>query len=53
VVSPSLTPHGGVLTVGRVAPDPGLLDEHAASAERRDWWLARLARCYAELGGRD
>lgn len=45
VVSPGLAPHGGVLPVGRVAPDRSLLEEHAASAERREWWLARLSRC--------
>ena len=53
VVSPSLAPRGGVLPVGRVSPDPALLEEHAASAERRDWWLARLARSYEELVNRN
>jgi len=28
-------------------PDAALLDRHAASAERRDWWLERLTRVYA------
>ncbi|WP_171013027.1 o-succinylbenzoate synthase [Microbacterium sp. 2FI] len=52
VVSPPLAPHGGMLPVGRVIPDAALLDEHAASAERRDWWLARLGRCWDELSRR-
>lgn len=50
VADPPLTPRAGVLTVGRVTPDPALLAEHAASAARRQWWLDRLARCYAVLG---
>jgi O-succinylbenzoate synthase len=29
-----------------VTPDPELLARHAAPEERRDWWLARLRRCY-------
>src|SRR6478735_9026104 len=51
VCAPALTPKGGVLTVGRVTPDAALLDEHAASAEQRDRWLARLTRCHALLQG--
>lgn len=49
VVSPPLSPRGGELPVGRVTPDPALLDRHTASDERRDWWRARLARCHAVL----
>ena len=37
------------LPVRRVEPDATLLEAHAASPERRDWWLARLERCYALL----
>lgn len=49
-----LVPRGGVLDVGAVftgaaAPDPDLLAEHAAPADRRAWWLGRLRRCYAVL----
>ncbi len=40
---------GGAIAVRRAQPDPELLARHAASPERRDWWLARLARCYAAL----
>ncbi|MGU3646978.1 o-succinylbenzoate synthase [Microbacterium sp. C23T] len=49
VVDPPLVPRGGVLAVGRVNPDPAPLAEHAASTDRRQWWLDRLARCYAVL----
>jgi O-succinylbenzoate synthase len=38
-----------MLAVGRVTPDPRLLAEHAASAERRQWWFDRVARCHAVL----
>lgn len=49
VVDAPLRPAAGALPVGRIEPDAALLDAHAASAERRDWWLARLERCYAVL----
>lgn len=49
VVDPPLAPRDGALAVGRVTPDPALLAEHAASADRRAWWLERLARCHALL----
>ncbi|MDQ4501669.1 o-succinylbenzoate synthase [Sinomonas sp. ASV322] len=56
VVRPALVPDGGFLPVapvvsGAVTPDPELLAEHAAPAERRAWWLERLRRCYALLAG--
>ncbi|MBW9121274.1 o-succinylbenzoate synthase [Microbacterium trichothecenolyticum] len=51
VVDPPLTPRTGLLTVGRVTPDPALLAEHAASVARRQWWLDRVRRCYAGLRG--
>lgn len=44
-----ILPVGGSIPVRRVTPDPDLLDRYAASAERRDWWLARLERCHALL----
>jgi o-succinylbenzoate synthase len=44
-----LLPVDGRIPVRRVVPDPVLLDRFAASVERRDWWLARLSRCYALL----
>jgi len=49
IVDPPLTPRDGVLHVGRVKPDPSLLAAHAASADRTQWWLDRLARCHAIL----
>lgn len=52
VADPPLAPHGGALAVGRVTPDPALLAEHAASADRRQWWLDRVARCHAVLAAR-
>ncbi|MDL9981608.1 o-succinylbenzoate synthase [Microbacterium candidum] len=36
----------GVLPVHRVTPDAARLDELAASADRRTWWLERLERCW-------
>ncbi|MEO6310603.1 MAG: o-succinylbenzoate synthase [Leifsonia sp.] len=42
---------GGSIPVRRVVPDAALLDRHAASAERRDWWLERLARVYEVVAG--
>ena len=49
VTEPALRPQGGALTVGRVTPDPALLAASEASADRRQWWLDRLERCYAQL----
>lgn len=42
-------PVDGSIEARRVAPSPQLLDRHAATPERRDWWLARLSRCYELL----
>lgn len=49
VADPALVPRGGVLAVGRVVPDAALLAGNAASADRRDWWIARLVRCHEVL----
>jgi O-succinylbenzoate synthase len=49
VVDPALAPRAGSLPVGRVTPDAALLDVHAASDDRREWWFARIARCHSEL----
>jgi O-succinylbenzoate synthase len=49
VTEPPLAPVRGVLPVGRVQAVPSLLARHEASADRRDWWLDRLARCHALL----
>jgi O-succinylbenzoate synthase len=34
-----------------VAPDAALLDRLAVPADRKEWWLARISRCHALLGG--
>ncbi|MET1088873.1 MAG: o-succinylbenzoate synthase [Arthrobacter sp.] len=39
----------GAIRLREVAADAGLLEQFAAPAERRDWWLARLARVHALL----
>ncbi|RCS57851.1 o-succinylbenzoate synthase [Microbacterium sp. JB110] len=49
VASPRLIPAGGSIPVHRVAPDPELLAEHAASAERTTWWHERIRMAYAVL----
>ncbi|WP_203137429.1 o-succinylbenzoate synthase [Microbacterium sp. JZ31] len=52
VVRDPLVPRGGVIAVGRLTPDPALLDRHAASGDRRAWWRARIERCHARLATR-
>ncbi|MCR2825967.1 o-succinylbenzoate synthase [Microbacterium sp. zg.Y909] len=49
VAAPALAPQGGALAVGRIQPDAAALAARAASADRRAWWLDRIARCYAVL----
>ena len=49
VVDDRPLPENGELAVRRYAPTPQLLDQHAATPERSEWWLARLRRCYALL----
>ncbi len=46
-------PIDGVIRAGRAVPDAGALTAFAASADRRDWWLARLERCHALLAASD
>ena len=41
----------GAIHVREAVADPGLLEQYAASAERREWWLERLGRVYAVLAG--
>ena len=45
VTAEPLRAESGSIEVRRAVADPDLLRAHAASAERRDWWLARLERC--------
>jgi len=49
VTTDPLLPVDGAIAVRRVTPDAALLDAHAASPERTDWWLARLTRTHALL----
>ena len=49
VVRDPLDGRGGSLPVGPVEPDPSLLAQLAAPADRREWWLRRLERCAALL----
>ena len=49
VTADPLLPVDGAIPVRRVTPDAALLEQHAAAPERRDWWLARLARTHALL----
>ena len=42
-------PKDGIVSATRVTPDPAALERLAASAERREWWLARVTRCHALL----
>ena len=39
----------GAIRLRDVVADEGLLEQYAASPERKEWWLARLRRAYAEL----
>ncbi|ANI93303.1 putative o-succinylbenzoate synthase [Dietzia timorensis] len=39
----------GTLSAVMTEPDPARLGALAASGERRDWWIARLQRCYEVL----
>ena len=49
ITTPPLAPRAGSLPVGRVQPDAAALAVHEAPADRRGWWLERVARCHALL----
>lgn len=49
VCDPRLVPRAGELPVAEVAPQPELLERHAAPPERREWWLGRLRDAYPFL----
>ena len=49
VTTDPLVADDGAITLREVVADSGLLERFAASAERRDWWLARLRRVHALL----
>lgn len=42
-------PQGGTVPAGRVIPDAAALTRLEASADRRQWWMERLERCYGVL----
>lgn len=52
VTTDPLVADDGAIRLRDVAADAGLLERHAASAERRDWWLDRLGRVHALLAAR-
>ncbi|MGN6636510.1 MAG: o-succinylbenzoate synthase [Oryzihumus sp.] len=53
VAVPSVVPRGGVLPVVSAEVDPLLLERWAAPAERRDWWVDRVRRCWEAVGADD
>jgi O-succinylbenzoate synthase len=46
-VAEPVTPVDGYLPVATVTPDPARLQGLAASPQRRQWWIGRIAACYA------
>jgi o-succinylbenzoate synthase len=52
VVEAPLVPREGGIPVGRVVPDAAALARAEAPADRRAWWLDRLARTHAVLAAR-
>ncbi|MBB5633390.1 O-succinylbenzoate synthase [Cryobacterium mesophilum] len=50
VTAAPLRPVAGSIDVRRVQVDPELLDRYSADDDRRDWWRARLERCWRLLG---
>ena len=49
IVERPLVPVDGYLPVARVTASAALLERHAASTERTDWWMSRLERTHALL----
>jgi O-succinylbenzoate synthase len=49
VTTDPLVADDGAIRLRDVTADAGLLEQYAASRERRDWWLARLRRVHALL----
>jgi len=52
VVESPLVPVDGHLEVVRVTPSATLLERHAASIDRTEWWMHRLERTYRVLTNR-
>ncbi len=51
VTTEPLLPVSGHIEVRRPRVDGAALRRHAVDKERREWWIARLARCYTRLAG--
>jgi o-succinylbenzoate synthase len=49
VADPPLAPRDGALPTGRVVPAAERLDALAATRDRAEWWMQRVARCHAML----
>ncbi|WP_306635076.1 o-succinylbenzoate synthase [Pseudarthrobacter siccitolerans] len=49
VTTDPLVADDGAIRLRDVSADAGLLEQYAASRERRDWWLARLRRVHSLL----
>ncbi|MGO1770612.1 MAG: o-succinylbenzoate synthase [Microbacterium sp.] len=49
VAEPRLEPRGGEIPAGRIAPDPGLVDRHAAAPDRTASWHERIRAARALL----
>jgi o-succinylbenzoate synthase len=49
ITTDPLVPDDGAIRLRDVTADAGLLEQYAASGERRDWWLARLRRVHTLL----
>jgi len=52
IVERPLVPVDGYLEVARVTPSATLLELHAASTQRTEWWMQRLERTYRVLTSR-
>jgi O-succinylbenzoate synthase len=49
VTSDPLVADDGAIRLRDAVPDEDLLTRYAAAENRKEWWLARLGRAYAEL----
>ena len=50
VTADPLVPDDGAIRLRDAVADEGLLEQYAAPADRKEWWLSRLLRVYTELG---
>jgi O-succinylbenzoate synthase len=49
VTTDPLVADDGAIRLRNALPDEGLLERYAAAEDRKNWWLDRLRRAYAEL----